>query len=703
MGDEDKRGAGQGASREPTELEIPLDQQPPRPDRASAVLAHASTQLPEPEPEPAPVLAKRTIAQWQPPASATQQASFAEGSISGERVRGAAGLGFAKTEAGVVAGAIPGAIPSVPGAIPSVPGAIPSVPGATMDVVSIPPPAPIEVGGTIGGRYVVEQHISSGGFGSVYRASDRQISNHQVAIKLLHNPAASDEERESALRELTLIASVSHPSVVQFKDYGWHDGRLWFAMPWYRGHTLGERLAGFAEPGVDPTPMKRTEAHPIFERLARGLAAMHEVGIYHHDIKPENVFLADIAGFSGGLPVLLDLGIAAKRGETPKGLTIEYAAPETAAAALGEPVGPIGAAADVFSLALVLRNALEPSTAPAMDADNALAILQRRAREPVLPPKSRDLRYLKPYFTRWLSLDPEQRPSAAELADQISVLIEPEERRIARGRLLRRLVPVVLIAAGLVAALWYQLEQQESELAQQREIITQEQSEREKIRRQSESQLKNLERRNATALGTERQRLEEAIGIARSLDGQLARSEREGDTLQRRVKNITDDRNQLAKEKVALMAERDELTRARDRLSGERDGLIAERNRLNAERSTLVAERDQLGKRADALARERDAIGSDLADRKSELSVAKSELKRVEDQLQSANAERKELSRRIDDVTKERDRIEAIRRSLERQLSSKGGGATPSEPAKPNDNRPIRPNPSAGSDTDGWR
>ena len=266
------------------------------------------------------------------------------------------------------------------------------------------------VGSVLLERFELLSLLGVGSFGAVYRASDQQISHHQVAIKLLHNPAASEADKESALRELTLIASVSHPSVVQFKDYGWHDGRLWFAMPWYRGHTLAERLEGLAEPGVDPEPMKRSEAQPIFERIARGLAALHEVGIYHHDIKPENVFLADIAGFTGGLPVLLDLGIAAKRGEKPKGLTLEYAAPETAMAALGEtPPQPIGAAADVFSLALVLRNALDPATKPAMDADNPLAILQSRANQPIAPPSSRDLKYLKPYFTRWLSLDPTER------------------------------------------------------------------------------------------------------------------------------------------------------------------------------------------------------------------------------------------------------------------------------------------------------
>jgi serine/threonine protein kinase len=170
---------------------------------------------------------------------------------------------------------------------------------------SSPPVKTLDVGDIIGERYVIEQSISAGSFGAVFRAKDRQIENHQVALKLLHKPAANDADKEAALRELTLIASVSHPSVVQFKDYGWFEGRLWFAMPWMKGQTLDRRF----DRGDGHAELTRKEARPLFERIALGLAAMHEVGIHHHDIKPENIFLADIAGFEGGLPVLLDLGI----------------------------------------------------------------------------------------------------------------------------------------------------------------------------------------------------------------------------------------------------------------------------------------------------------------------------------------------------------------------------------------------------------
>jgi hypothetical protein len=75
-----------GAQREPTELEVPLDQQPLRASQADA--AHASTQLPA-----EPALPKKTITQWKPPASATQQTNLEAGNVSGTRPRAAGELG----------------------------------------------------------------------------------------------------------------------------------------------------------------------------------------------------------------------------------------------------------------------------------------------------------------------------------------------------------------------------------------------------------------------------------------------------------------------------------------------------------------------------------------------------------------------------------------------------------------------------------
>jgi CRP-like cAMP-binding protein len=145
-------------------------------------------------------------------------------------------------------------------------------------------------------------------------------------------------------------------------------------------------------------------------------------------------------------------------------------------------------------------------------------------------------------------------------------------------------------------------------------------------------------------------------------------------------------------------------------ISRERDSLLADRTRITAERAALEAERDEIDRRADSLQRERDAISSDLAARKSELSLAKSEVQRIERELNDNRNDRKELARKVEELTQERDRIDAQRRALERQLANRpsGGGSTnePSTPQEPTDKpRPTRPSVAPGQTgpTPTWR
>jgi serine/threonine protein kinase len=558
------------------------------------------------------------------------------------------------------------------------PGSV-SDPIAYQHTLSAATPGPQEgallaVGDTIGERYVVEKVISSGGFGTVYRAKDRQIANHEVAIKLLHKPAASEQERESALRELTLIASVSHPSVVQFKDYGWQQGRLWFAMPWYKGQTLDQRYDDNGQPSLS-----RREARPLFERLARGLAAMHDVGIHHHDIKPENIFVADIAGFDGGLPVLLDLGIAAKRGEGPKGLTPEYAAPEIAASALGDKSRPIGSMADVFSLALVLRNFLEPETSPRI-GDELVPLLNARANEPIPKLERRELRYLQPVFNRWLSLDPVDRPTAAQLATELAVLTEPEERREARVRILRRIVPIVLVAALTVAVLWIQVLQQRTQITAQAVRLNQEQQQSQVLRQRSSEQLQQLEAQNEQ-IGTQGERLQRAIGIGRQLGERLQQTEREVDTLTRRVRKLNEERDALQRAGDALRVEiaaltevRAQLTRERDELVGTRDALQAEQRRITGERDALEQEREALLTQKDDLVREQGRLHSELLGARKAAENANVERDATRKAYEELREEVQGLRSEVRQLKQDRDRLEAAARR-------NGPRDAPAEPA----------------------
>ena len=177
-------------------------------------------------------------------------------------------------------------------------------PGRVPTPARRPRPPVLEAGSLIANRYEIEGLLGAGTFADVYRARDRDVTDHVVALKMLRRRSADQRSVDTALRELQLIASVFHPSVVQLKDHGWYEGHLWFVMPLYRGETLAQRL--------ERKPLSRREARDIFEVLAEALAAMHRAGVRHQDIKPDNVFLASIGPDDQDaarlLPVLLDLG-----------------------------------------------------------------------------------------------------------------------------------------------------------------------------------------------------------------------------------------------------------------------------------------------------------------------------------------------------------------------------------------------------------
>ncbi|MEZ4252313.1 MAG: protein kinase [Polyangiales bacterium] len=294
----------------------------------------------------------------------------------------------------------------------------------------------------------MQARVGTGAFGDVYRAEDVEVPGHVVALKLLHQPSYSADTKESALRELRHLASVFHPSVVSLKDHGWFDGRLWFVMPWYEGETLESRL--------QRGPLTRAEARRIFEPLARALAAVHEAGLRHQDVKPDNVFLAQVPGFGDEsvLPVLIDLGVAATDAEMLVAGTPTYFAPEVAAQfASGVTDKPrVTNRADVFSLALALRNALDPDTQDDVPGGAIETFIEGRAVSVPPLPTRRDLRFLRPVLARWMSLDPEDRPSASELATELAVLTLPEDRRRKRRALWRWLLPTLVVLGSLASA-----------------------------------------------------------------------------------------------------------------------------------------------------------------------------------------------------------------------------------------------------------
>lgn len=305
----------------------------------------------------------------------------------------------------------------------------------------------LPIGEVVGERYRLVRLVGRGGQGDVYRADDLAVEGHVVALKLMHQPALTDEERAFAVRELRMLAAVSHPAIVQFKDTGWYGARPWFVMPWLRGKTL-----------EDAGAMSRAEARRVFENVAAGVAALHAKGIRHQDIKPANIFLAEIDGFEATMPMLLDLGVAAHGDDALVAGSPDYFAPEVAGAwPVGEP--DIGPEADMFALALALRQTLDPSAKVELDPYSREA-LKKRASEPLAPPQAPEFRYLRSSFRRWLAIDPAERPTAEEFLNELEILTAPEDRARERNRILRRIAPYAAILAVVLALVGYQVKQE---------------------------------------------------------------------------------------------------------------------------------------------------------------------------------------------------------------------------------------------------
>lgn len=158
----------------------------------------------------------------------------------------------------------------------------------------------LPVGLTLDGRYRVDRFLAKGGMGVVY-AGHHVLLGTELAIKLLRLTDRADAE-ERFLTEARLACKVRHPNLVQVIDCG--------MLPSQRGYLVmellsGRTLASYLQSG----PMDALRVCQIGAQLARGLQAIHAVGIVHCDMKSLNVvIMADADGADS--PKIVDFGIA---------------------------------------------------------------------------------------------------------------------------------------------------------------------------------------------------------------------------------------------------------------------------------------------------------------------------------------------------------------------------------------------------------
>ena len=178
------------------------------------------------------------------------------------------------------------------------------------------------IGQLLDGRYLVESHVARGGMATVYLARDVRLER-TVALKIAHPELARDREFvDRFIGEARAVARLSSPNVVAVFDQGSTGDLNYIVMEYVPGPTLRELLV--ARGTLNPR-----EALDIIERVLAGLAAAHDAGIIHRDVKPENVLLGNRTSVK-----VADFGLArAEAGirHTRSGLligTAAYLAPE---------------------------------------------------------------------------------------------------------------------------------------------------------------------------------------------------------------------------------------------------------------------------------------------------------------------------------------------------------------------------------------
>ncbi|HEY2194024.1 MAG TPA: serine/threonine-protein kinase [Actinomycetospora sp.] len=288
------------------------------------------------------------------------------------------------------------------------------------------------------GRYELGEVLGVGGSAIVYRGRDRRTERGVALKRFFAGVDGPDRLRQH--REVRTLARLDHPGLVRLLDAGTEHGRAHLVTDLVEGPTLACRL--------ENGPLPVAEVVGLGAALADALAYIHAERVTHRDIKPANVLLDPDAG-----PRLADFGIAlvvdATRVTATDAVvgTAAYMAPEQLRS------GPVGAAADVYALGLVLLEAATGDLGlPGIGLEPVLNRLTVSPRVPAdLPPGLRTL------LEAMTDIRAARRPSARQVAARLRDLGDGAPAAVAHApgiaAVVRRRTRIVLAAlGGLLAA-----------------------------------------------------------------------------------------------------------------------------------------------------------------------------------------------------------------------------------------------------------
>jgi len=227
------------------------------------------------------------------------------------------------------------------------------------------------------GRYRIDERIGVGGMARVFKAWDTAL-DRPVAVKVLHEHLALDPTfKERFEREAKVVASLSHPNIVQIYDYGVINdkGRTYsyMVMPYIPDKTLKDVLE---EHAARAQRLDRSRILAITRSIADALTYAHGRGMVHRDVKPGNILFNE-----QGQAVLTDFGIArlAESAQlTQEGATVgtpAYLSPEQAAGI------PVDAKSDIYALGIILYEMI--TGYPPFTGESTLSIILKHLNETV--------------------------------------------------------------------------------------------------------------------------------------------------------------------------------------------------------------------------------------------------------------------------------------------------------------------------------
>ncbi len=221
--------------------------------------------------------------------------------------------------------------------------------------------------------YRLERPLGTGSVATVYLAEDLK-HRRAVAVKVFAPQVRAALGGDRFLREIDILAGLSHPHILPLHDSGEAEGLLYYVMPYVAGGSLRERL-------VKETQLPIGVALRISREVAGALHYAHQRGIIHRDIKPENILLEEGHAVLSDFGIALDLNDGTHVRVTSAGFAIgtpEYMSPEQASA---DPA--LDGRSDQYSLACVLYEMLA-GQAPFVGA-NARSVIARQIADPALP------------------------------------------------------------------------------------------------------------------------------------------------------------------------------------------------------------------------------------------------------------------------------------------------------------------------------